>query len=633
MPVTKFGTVLNGKQVDLSSYIKKRDVNVLLGDAVQSSKDYTDQLQTALENDVKELEMNKLNSAGGKMLGDIDMGYSRICHLRDDLGSVTCATTGGYVRELVETTKSDLTEAISNVSKKKGPRGEKGLQGPKGDTGDWGPQGVKGETGIDGVKGATGLRGQKGDTGERGIPGETGLRGDTGPPGPKGDPGSEGPKGDTGDRGPQGVKGDTGDRGPQGVKGDTGDRGPQGVKGETGIDGVKGATGLRGQKGDTGERGIPGETGLRGDTGPPGPKGDPGSEGPKGDTGDRGPQGVKGDTGDRGPQGVKGDTGDRGPQGVKGDTGDRGPQGVKGDTGDRGPQGVKGATGSRGPLGPPGERGADASTMKPKFFTNYTSLEDEFDKILPMNLQMFQVTSFSDDDFTVANASFINPYDGATYNWFQGYGPPNPRLISRDTNGKYFMKQAGNDFAHMLTTTIDGLDQNFTMLAVLNIPRGSDPTFSPISVDTNPVDNVLSFGLNIRTFYSGLNEGNNHFSMELPHSTRGMPIQNDPALFSNLTRALGTSIAKMSDLIGKTFVIMIDKSNRNEYRFYINSILIHKLTTPISYGSSSGVLDIGARRGGGYHFSNVYFRGYIKRLLTDSERILLVQNLRDQYQF
>ena len=537
MPVTKFGTVLNGKQVDLSSYIKKRDVNVLLGDAVQSSKDYTDQLQTALENDVKELEMNKLNSAGGKMLGDIDMGYSRICHLRDDLGSVTCATTGGYVRELVATTKSDLTEAISNVSKKKGPRGEKGLQGPKGDTGDRGPQGVKGDTGIDGVKGATGLRGQKGDTGERGIPGETGLRGDTGPPGPKGDPGSDGPKGDTG---------------------------PQGVKG---------ATGLRGQKG---------ETGLRGDTGPPGPKGDPGSDGPKGDTG---------------------------------------------------PQGVKGATGSRGPLGPPGERGADASTMKPKFFTNYTSLEDEFDKILPMNLQMFKVTSFSDDDFTVANASFINPYDGATYNWFQGFRAPNPRLISRDTNGKYFMKQAGNAAAHMLTTTIDGLDQNFTMLAVLNIPRGSDPTFSPISVDTHPFDNVLGIGLNIRTFYSGLNEGNNHFSMELPHSTRGIPIQNDPALFSNLTRALGTSIAKMSDLIGKTFVIMIDKSNRHEYRFYINSILIHKLTTPTSYESSSGVLDIGARRGGGSHFSNVYFGGYIKRLLTDSERILLVQNLRDQYQF
>ena len=540
MPVTKFGTVLNGKQVDLSSYIKKRDVNVLLGDAVQSSKDYIDQLQTALENDVKELEMNKLNSAGGKMLGDIDMGYSRICHLRDDLGSVTCATTGGYVRELVETTKSDLTEAISNVSKKKGPRGEKGLQGPKGDTGDRGPQGVKGDTGPQGVKGDTGPQGVKGDTGPQGVKGDTG---------------------------PQGVKGDTG---PQGVKGDTG---PQGVKGDTGPQGVKGATGLRGQKG---------ETGLRGDTGPPGPKGDPGSDGPKGD---------------------------------------------------RGPQGVKGATGSRGPLGPPGERGADASTMKPKFFTNYTSLEDEFDKILPMNLQMFKVTSFSDDDFTVANASFINPYDGATYNWFQGFRAPNPRLISRDTNGKYFMKQAGNDFAHMLTTTIDGLDQNFTMLAVLNIPRGSDPTFSPISVDTHPFDNVLGIGLNIRTFYSGLNEGNNHFSMELPHSTRGIPIQNDPALFSNLTRALGTSIAKMSDLIGKTFVIMIDKSNRHEYRFYINSILIHKLTAPTSYESSSGVLDIGARRGFGSQFSNVYFGGYIKRLLTDSERILLVQNLRDQYQF
>ena len=552
MPVTKFGTVLNGKQVDLSSYIKKRDVNVLLGDAVQSSKDYTDQLQTALENDVKELEMNKLNSAGGKMLGDIDMGYSRICHLRDDLGSVTCATTGGYVRELVETTKSDLTEAISNVSKKKGPRGEKGLQGPKGDTGDTGPQGVKGDTGIDGVKGATGLRGLRGDTGPPGPKGETGLRGDTGPPGPKGE---------------TGLRGDTG---PPGPKGDPGSDGP---KGDTGPQGVKGATGLRGQKG---------ETGLRGDTGPPGPKGDPGSDGPKGDTG---------------------------------------------------PQGVKGATGSRGPLGPPGERGADASTMKPKFFTNYTSLEDEFDKILPMNLQMFKVTSFSDDDFTVANASFINPYDGATYNWFQGFRAPNPRLISRDTNGKYFMKQAGNAAAHMLTTTIDGLDQNFTMLAVLNIPRGSDPTFSPISVDTHPFDNVLGIGLNIRTFYSGLNEGNNHFSMELPHSTRGIPIQNDPALFSNLTRALGTSIAKMSDLIGKTFVIMIDKSNRHEYRFYINSILIHKLTTPTSYESSSGVLDIGARRGGGSHFSNVYFGGYIKRLLTDSERILLVQNLRDQYQF
>ena len=549
MSVTKFGTVLNGKQVDLSSYIKKRDVNVLLGDAVQSSKDYTDQLQTALENDVKELEMNKLNRAGGKMLGGIDMGYSRICHLRDDLGSVTCATTGGYVRELVETTKSDLTEAISNVSKKKGPRGEKGLQGPKGDTGDRGPQGVKG---------------------------------------------------DTGDRGPQGVKG------LQGPKGDTGDSGPQGVKG------------LQGPKGDTGDSGPQGVNGL---------------QGPKGDTGDRGPQGVKGDTGDRGPQGVKGDTGDRGPQGVKGDTGDRGPQGVKGDTGDRGPQGVKGATGSRGPLGPPGERGADASTMKPKFFTNYTSLEDEFDKILPMNLQMFKVASFSDDDFTVADASFINPYDGATYNWFQGFRSPYPRLISRDTNGKYFMKQAGNVASHMLTTTIDGLDQNFTMLAVLNIPRGSHPTFSPISVDTQPFDNVLGIGLNITTFYSGLNEGNNQFIMELPHSTRGIPIQNDPALFSNLTRALGTSIAKTSDLIGKTFVIMIDKSNRHEYRFYINSILIHKLTAPTSYGSSSGVLDIGARRGAGPQFSNVYFGGYIKRLLTDSERILLVQNLRDQYQF
>ena len=567
MPVTKFGTVLNGKQVDLSSYIKKRDVNVLLGDAVQSSKDYTDQLQTALENDVKELEMNKLNSAGGKMLGDIDMGYARICHLRDDLASVTCATTGGYVRELVETTKSDLTEAISNVSKKKGPRGEKGLQGPKGDTGDRGPQGVKG------------------------------------------------------DQGDQGVKGDQGARGPQGIKGDQGARGPQGIKGDPGIDGAKGATGLRGQQGDTGERGIPGETGLRGDTGPPGLKGATGLRGQQGDTGERG---IPGETG------LRGDTGPPGPKGATGLRGQKGETGLRGDTG---PKGDPGSDGPKGDRGPPGERGADASAMKPKFFTNYTSLEDEFDKILPMNLQMFKVTSFSDDDFTVANASFINPYDGATYNWFQGFRSPNPRLISRDTNGKYFMKQAGNDAAHMLTTTIDGLDQNFTMLAVLNIPRGSDPTFSPISVDTHPFDNVLGIGLNIRTFYSGLNEGNNHFSMELPHSTRGIPIQNDPALFSNLSRALGTSIAKMSDLIGKTFVIMIDKSNRHEYRFYINSILIHKLTAPTSYESSSGVLDIGARRGGGSQFSNVYFGGYTKRLLTDSERILLVQNLRDQYQF
>ena len=150
------------------------------------------------ENDVMELETNKLNLTGGQMRGDIFMGYCRVCHLRDDLVSVTCATTGGYVRELVNTIKSDLTEAsvnttksdhteglvnttksdhtdaLSNVSKKKGPRGEKGLQGEKGDTG---PKGLAGERGETGPQGECGLRES------RGPKGYIGPKRDVGPPG------------------------------------------------------------------------------------------------------------------------------------------------------------------------------------------------------------------------------------------------------------------------------------------------------------------------------------------------------------------------------------------------------------------------------------------------------------------
>ena len=56
---------------------------------------------------------------------------------------------------------------------------------------------------------------------------------------------------------------------------------------------------------------------------------------------------------------------------------------------------------------------------------------------------MFNVESVSGSDFTVANTSFVNPYDEATYNWYQYHCIGNRSIISGDTNGRYFMKQAG----------------------------------------------------------------------------------------------------------------------------------------------------------------------------------------------
>ena len=155
---TKLGTIPDEK--DITPYKKQKDGHVLPAD-VKLSKRITHQIQTAHENDVMELEANKLKLAGGQMRGDTFMGYARICLLRYNLASATSATTGGYVRELVNTTKSDLTEAISNVSKKKGPRGEQYLHGENGDTGPKGSAGERDETVTQGEGGQRGSRGQK----------------------------------------------------------------------------------------------------------------------------------------------------------------------------------------------------------------------------------------------------------------------------------------------------------------------------------------------------------------------------------------------------------------------------------------------------------------------------------------
>ena len=49
----------------------------------------------------------------------------------------------------------------------------------------------------------------------------------------------------------------------------------------------------------------------------------------------------------------------------------------------------------------------------------------------------------------------------------------------------------------MLTTRVEGLDENFTMLAVLNIPRGGDSILSQISVENNPFVTVQGLELDI----------------------------------------------------------------------------------------------------------------------------------------
>ena len=90
--------------------------------------------------------------------------------------------------------------------------------------------------------------------------------------------------------------------------------------------------------------------------------------------------------------------------------------------------------GPNGDIDPPGP-------VRRKFFTSYTPLEDEYDKILPMKLQTLNVESVSGSDFIVANTSFVNLYDEATYNWYQYYSTVNRRIVSIDINGLYFMNK------------------------------------------------------------------------------------------------------------------------------------------------------------------------------------------------
>ena len=84
-------------------------------------------------------------------------------------------------------------------------------------------------------KGDRGEKGDKGERGDIGLPGEKGAMGATGE---KGDPGASGPQGDRGERGIQGAKGD---------QGEIGEKGDPGIDGKDGLDGADGKDGRDGQ--------------------------------------------------------------------------------------------------------------------------------------------------------------------------------------------------------------------------------------------------------------------------------------------------------------------------------------------------------------------------------------------------
>ncbi len=284
---------LADKDVDLTAYYTKSEVNALIPDVSEFIKDIPTEYVTEEELTAKGYLTAHQDLSHLAEKDHVHEGYAAKEHTHDqyltehqDISGKADKEHSHSYNDLTDTpeipnieglaSKTYVQEEITKIELKEGPAGADGAT-PEIKDGYWyingestgvKAEGIDGTNGLDGTDGKDGQNGATPHIGEngnwfigeldtlvtaRGTDGKDGQDGAPGEKGEKGDAftyedfteeqlaalkGEQGDKGETGEQGPAGPTGPEGPQGIQGVQGEKGDKGDQGPKGEDGKDGL-----------------------------------------------------------------------------------------------------------------------------------------------------------------------------------------------------------------------------------------------------------------------------------------------------------------------------------------------------------------------------------------------------------
>ena len=177
---------------------------------------------------------------------------------------------------------------------------------------------------------------------------------------------------------------------------------------------------------------------------------------------------------------------------------------------------------------------------------------------------------------------------------------------------------------------------DITLIAVYSVPTGlgnNSLGYSPITLrGSNDGTSITNFRLDISTWYDGENVTEKLVLCVLSTDT-SIEIGNDLGVVLNLQKGIG--IARVGDLAGKKFCLMLERVHTGQHNIYINGVLIYNYvdTNPIASNLSVGKIRIGAPNTGANNTSNVYYGAALLRQLTDTEIIQYVEALREAFKF
>ena len=181
----KIGSLFKDNEVDLNGKHAHTNLQLALVDKLEvnykvNGVKYTDDvlitditenlIQIPFKSDVMKVGESEFELVAYMKNGDIKTSQTYIYSIEESIGGGQYPNNGniGDIDLSRYATKDYVSQEISKIELKEGPKGEKG------DKGDIGPQGPKGDKGD---KGDAGLQGSKGDKGDKG---------DAGPQGPAG---------------------------------------------------------------------------------------------------------------------------------------------------------------------------------------------------------------------------------------------------------------------------------------------------------------------------------------------------------------------------------------------------------------------------------------------------------------
>ena len=170
-----------------------------------------------------------------------------------------------------------------------------------------------------------------------------------------------------------------------------------------------------------------------------------------------------------------------------------------------------------------------------------------------------------------------------------------------------------------------------TLIAVCSIPTGRG--YSPITLRcSNDGTSITNFRLDISIWYDSENL-TDKLAFYILSTDTSIEKGNDLDVVLNLQKVIG--IARVGDLAGKKFCLMLEGVHTGQHNIYINGVLIYNYvdTSPIVSNFSVGKIRIGAPNTGANNSSNVYYGAALLRQLTDTERIQYVEAQREAFKF